>query len=42
MLQSIKLALAAFILSLMPALAEQNGALRIGVLNDMSSVYADF
>jgi len=42
MLQSIKLALAAFILSLTPALAEQNGALRIGVLNDMSSVYADF
>ncbi len=25
-----------------PALAEMNGTLRIGVLNDMSSVYADF
>jgi branched-chain amino acid transport system substrate-binding protein len=25
-----------------PALAEQNGTLRIGVMNDMSSVYADF
>src|ERR1051325_7994907 len=25
-----------------PAYAESNGALRIGVLNDMSSVYADF
>ncbi len=25
-----------------PAFAEMNGALRIGVLNDMSSVYADF
>ena len=25
-----------------PAFAEMNGTLRIGVLNDMSSVYADF
>jgi branched-chain amino acid transport system substrate-binding protein len=42
MLQSTKLAALLFALSLTPALAEQNGALRIGVLNDMSSVYADF
>ena len=42
MLQTTKLTLAAIILSLTPALAEQNGTLRIGVLNDMSSVYADF
>jgi len=36
--------LAAVLLALMStsALAEMNGALRIGVLNDMSSVYADF
>ena len=42
MLQSLKFAFAAVVLSLTPALAEQNGTLRIGVLNDMSSVYADF
>ena len=42
MLQSTKLAALLIALSLTPALAEQNGTLRIGVLNDMSSVYADF
>jgi branched-chain amino acid transport system substrate-binding protein len=42
MLKSIKLASLLFALSLTPALAESNGAVRIGVLNDMSSVYADF
>src|SRR5690242_17217480 len=30
------------VISSTPALAEMNGTLRIGVLNDMSSVYADF
>ena len=30
------------VLTCFPAAAELNGALRIGVLNDMSSVYADF
>jgi branched-chain amino acid transport system substrate-binding protein len=29
-------------LACVPALAEVNGVLRIGILNDMSSVYADF
>jgi branched-chain amino acid transport system substrate-binding protein len=42
MLQSTKLAALLIALSLTPALAETNGTLRIGVLNDMSSVYADF
>ncbi len=42
MLQSTKLAALLIALSLTPALAEMNGTLRIGVLNDMSSVYADF
>ncbi len=42
MLQTSKLAALLLALSLTPALAESNGALRIGVLNDMSSVYADF
>ena len=42
MLHSTKLAALFLALSLTPALAEQNGALRIGVLNDMSSVYSDF
>ena len=42
MLQSTKLSALLIALSLTPALAEQNGVLRIGVLNDMSSVYADF
>jgi branched-chain amino acid transport system substrate-binding protein len=42
MLQSTKLAALFIALSLTPALAEMDGTLRIGVLNDMSSVYADF
>jgi branched-chain amino acid transport system substrate-binding protein len=33
---------AALVAAASPAAAEMNGALRIGVLNDMSSVYADF
>src|SRR5512133_1037358 len=32
----------AFLLSVTTAAAEKDGAVRIGVLNDMSSVYADF
>jgi branched-chain amino acid transport system substrate-binding protein len=42
MLKSMKMATLLFALSLAPALAESSGTLRIGVLNDMSSVYADF
>ena len=42
MLKAVKFAAVLVILLSMPALAEMNGALRIGVLNDMSSVYADF
>ena len=42
MLKAVKFAAVLVILVSMPALAEINGALRIGVLNDMSSVYADF
>src|SRR3974390_1840163 len=42
MLQPTKLAALFLVLSLAPAFAESNGALRIGVLNDMASVYADF
>ena len=41
----VKYAIAAAALSAMlwsPAQAEMNGATRIGVLNDMSSVYSDF
>ena len=41
MLKSAKLAAVLALLS-SPALAEMNGALRIGVMNDMSSVYSDF
>jgi branched-chain amino acid transport system substrate-binding protein len=41
MLKSVKFAVLFALLST-PALAEMNGAVRIGVLNDMSSVYADF
>jgi branched-chain amino acid transport system substrate-binding protein len=37
-----RLAALLFALSAAPAMAESNGTLRIGVLNDMSSVYADF
>lgn len=42
MLKAVKLAAVLVTLLATPALAEMNGALRIGVLNDMSSVYADF
>src|ERR1035437_4835311 len=42
MLKGLKLAAVVATLFSMPALAEMNGTLRIGVLNDMSSVYADF
>ena len=41
MLKALKLASVLVALST-PALAEVNGTVRIGVLNDMSSVYADF
>ena len=42
MLKAMKVAAVLVTLFSMPALAEMNGTLRIGVLNDMSSVYADF
>jgi len=42
MLQLNRLAAILFALFVTPAFAETNGTLRIGVLNDMSSVYADF
>jgi branched-chain amino acid transport system substrate-binding protein len=42
MLRLPRLASALLILTCLPAHAEQNGVLRIGVLNDMSSVYADY
>ena len=42
MLRLPRLAAALLILTCLPAHAEQNGVLRIGVLNDMSSVYADY
>ena len=42
MLKSFHYAALAAALIAAPALAEQNGTLRIGVMNDMSSVYADF
>ena len=42
MMKAIKLAAVLVTLLAMPAGAETNGTLRIGVLNDMSSVYADF
>ena len=41
-MKAIKLAAVLVTLLAMPAVAETNGTLRIGVLNDMSSVYADF
>jgi branched-chain amino acid transport system substrate-binding protein len=37
-----QLAMLLFAMSATPAVAESNGTTRIGVLNDMSSVYADF
>ena len=42
MQQYVKLATVLVALIATPAYAESNGTLRIGVLNDMSSVYADF
>jgi len=42
MLQFTRLTAVIAALVAMPAYAESNGVLRIGVLNDMSSVYADF
>src|SRR5664280_2089348 len=42
MLKSMKYAALLVALISTPVFAETNGALRIGVLNDMSSVYADF
>ncbi len=42
MQQYLKLATVLVALIATPAYAESNGTLRIGVLNDMSSVYADF
>jgi branched-chain amino acid transport system substrate-binding protein len=42
MLQFQRLAAVLVVLLVTPAFAEMNGTLRIGVLNDMSSVYADF
>jgi branched-chain amino acid transport system substrate-binding protein len=41
MLKSVRLAVLLALFST-PALAEMDGTLRIGVMNDMSSVYADF
>ena len=41
-MKAIKLAAVLVTLLATPAVAETNGTLRIGVLNDMSSVYADF
>jgi branched-chain amino acid transport system substrate-binding protein len=42
MLKPIKFAAVLVTFLSTPALAEMNGALRIGVMNDMSSVYSDF
>jgi branched-chain amino acid transport system substrate-binding protein len=42
MLSSMRHATILLALVATPAVAEQNGTLRIGVMNDMSSVYADF
>jgi branched-chain amino acid transport system substrate-binding protein len=42
MLKAVRLAAALVTSFSIPAFAEMNGVLRIGVLNDMSSVYADF
>src|SRR6516162_3303920 len=42
MRQHAAIVAALFSLLCSPALAEMNGTLRIGVMNDMSSVYADF
>ena len=42
MLRAIHIAAFALAASCVPALAEMNGSVRIGVLNDMSGVYSDF
>ncbi|MBS0248571.1 MAG: ABC transporter substrate-binding protein [Proteobacteria bacterium] len=42
MQKAIKIAAVLAALAATPVLAEQNGTLRIGVMNDMSSVYSDF
>ena len=42
MLRAIYIAAFALAASCVPALAEMNGSVRIGVLNDMSGVYSDF
>jgi len=42
MLKTVKLAALLLVVTAPPAFAEMNGTVRIGVLNDMSSVYADF
>jgi branched-chain amino acid transport system substrate-binding protein len=42
MVRLARLTAALFILTCSPALSEMDGTLRIGVLNDMSSVYSDF
>src|SRR3954454_23367395 len=42
MLKTAKLAALLLVLVAAPAFADMNGTVRIGVLNDMSSVYADF
>jgi branched-chain amino acid transport system substrate-binding protein len=42
MQKAIKVAALLTAMAVTPALAEQNGTLRIGVMNDMSSVYSDF
>jgi branched-chain amino acid transport system substrate-binding protein len=41
-LRAIHIAAFALAVSCVPALAEMNGSVRIGVLNDMSGVYSDF
>jgi branched-chain amino acid transport system substrate-binding protein len=41
-LRTIHIAAFALAVSCVPALAEMNGSVRIGVLNDMSGVYSDF
>ena len=42
MVRLARLTAALLILMCSPALSEVDGTLRIGVLNDMSSVYSDF
>ena len=42
MQKAIQIAAVLTALAVTPTLAEQNGTLRVGVMNDMSSVYSDF